>query len=68
MINEAANGNLEEVKLLIKKGADDEWGILFSSGSTGVPKGIERNHNSIISELLGWCLELGLNKKTTFLS
>ena len=44
----------------------DEWGILFSSGSTGIPKGIERDHNSIVTELLGWCLELGLNRQTSF--
>ena len=32
----------------------DEWGIVFSSGSTGVPKGIERNHDSMITEIIGW--------------
>lgn len=36
----------------------DTWGILYSSGSTGNPKGILRTHYSILSELLGWCLEL----------
>ncbi|MFX1478233.1 MAG: class I adenylate-forming enzyme family protein [Promethearchaeota archaeon] len=46
--------------------ADDEWGVVFSSGSTGIPKGIERNHDSIVTELLGWCLELNLNRSSTF--
>ncbi len=45
---------------------EGEWGILFSSGTTGVPKGIERDHNSMITELLGWILELGLNRSTKF--
>jgi len=45
---------------------DDEWGVLYSSGTTGTPKGIERDHNSMITELLGWCLELGLTRHTTF--
>jgi acyl-coenzyme A synthetase/AMP-(fatty) acid ligase len=45
---------------------EDEWGILFSSGTTGTPKGIERDQNSMITELLGWCLELNLSKETVF--
>jgi acyl-coenzyme A synthetase/AMP-(fatty) acid ligase len=45
---------------------DDEWGVLYSSGTTGIPKGIERDHNSIVTELLGWCLEMGLNRETIF--
>lgn len=44
----------------------DEWGVLYSSGTTGTPKGIERDHDSMVTELLGWCLELGLNRRTTF--
>lgn len=44
----------------------DEWGVLFSSGTTGPPKGIVRDHNSVVTELLGWCLELGLNRGTRF--
>lgn len=45
---------------------ETEWGVLFSSGTTGIPKGIERDHYSIVTENLGWCLELGLNRATTF--
>ncbi|MBL7185214.1 MAG: acyl--CoA ligase [Phycisphaerae bacterium] len=48
------------------RGPGDEWGVLYSSGTTGIPKGIERDHNSIVTELLGWCLELGLSRKSTF--
>jgi len=44
----------------------DEWGIIFSSGTTGVPKGIERDQSSIITELLGWSIELQLNRDTIF--
>lgn len=43
-----------------------EWAILYSSGSTGIPKGIERDFESMQTEFLGWCLELGLGTKTRF--
>ena len=43
-----------------------EWGIVFSSGSTGIPKGIERDHNSMITEIIGWCLELPLTRQSVF--
>lgn len=45
---------------------NDEWGVVFSSGTTGIPKGIARDHNSVVTELLGWCLELGLNRNDLF--
>lgn len=45
---------------------ENEWGVLFSSGSTGVPKGISRDHYSMVTELVGWCLELSINRKTIF--
>ncbi len=47
-------------------GAEDEWGVVFSSGTTGIPKGIERTHYSVVTELLGWVIELGFNKETCF--
>ncbi|MFC1483665.1 class I adenylate-forming enzyme family protein [Candidatus Neomarinimicrobiota bacterium] len=51
---------------LVDKRPNDEWGILFSSGSTGVPKPIERSHYSIVTELLGWVIELSLTQSTKF--
>lgn len=45
---------------------DDEWGILFSSGTTGTPKGISRDHYSMVTEHIGWGLELALNRNTKF--
>jgi len=44
----------------------DEWGVLYSSGTTGTPKGIERDHDSMVTEFLGWIMELGLNRDTSF--
>jgi len=45
---------------------ENEWGVIFSSGTTGPPKGIERDQSSIITELLGWCIELQLIRGTFF--
>ena len=45
---------------------DDEWGIVFSSGTTGVPKGICRDHWSMVTEILGWTLELPLTRDSVF--
>ena len=46
--------------------ASEEWGIVFSSGSTGVPKGIERDHDSMVTEVIGWSLELPLTRHSVF--
>lgn len=54
------------VALLKKQAPSDEWGVIYSSGTTGVPKGIERDHESIVTELVGWCLELGLTRHSRF--
>lgn len=43
-----------------------EWGILFSSGSTGISKAIVYDHLTMSSELLAWCLELGIRQETRF--
>jgi len=45
---------------------ESEWGILYSSGSTADPKGIERDYESMQTEFIGWCLELGLSPRTRF--
>ena len=50
----------------LERSPDSEWGIVFSSGSTGVPKGIVRDHNSMITEIIGWCLELPLTRQSVF--
>jgi len=57
---------LSPLPSLAQRHPSDEWGVLFSSGTTGVPKGIERDHESMVTELVGWCLELGLTRQSRF--
>lgn len=52
------NTNFTTEKIWISPMIKSTWGILYSSGTTGKPKGIVRSHFSILSELLGWCFEL----------
>ena len=60
------SGDHSVVTSIVQRSPDDEWGVLFSSGTTGVPKGIERSHESMVTEFIGWCLELGLTRATRF--
>ena len=56
----------DEISKLRPAQPEHLWGVLFTSGTTGTPKGIERQHYSIVTELIGWCLELGLTRNTLF--
>jgi acyl-coenzyme A synthetase/AMP-(fatty) acid ligase len=51
---------------VVSRNASDEWAVLFSSGTTGKPKGMVRSDNSVLNELMGWCLELGIRGDTRF--
>lgn len=68
LLIEAVLGATEEAPSVqpAERGPADEWGVLFSSGTTGTPKGIERDQNSMVTEFLGWCLELGLTRHAKF--
>lgn len=63
--------NVSEIPMIKKKNLilrndSKEWGILFSSGSTGISKAIVYDHSTMSSELLAWCLELGIRRATKF--
>lgn len=46
---------------------NDEYGLLFSSGTTNDPKGIIKTCYQFVSELLIWIIELGLRFEDTML-
>jgi acyl-coenzyme A synthetase/AMP-(fatty) acid ligase len=56
----------ETVETIAENEPSEECCVLFSSGTTDRSKGIERDHYSMVTESIGWCLELGLTSKSTF--
>ncbi|MBF0108266.1 MAG: acyl--CoA ligase [Magnetococcales bacterium] len=44
---------------------DQIWGTIYSSGTTGQPKGVVRTDLSILSELIGWCFEIPIVRSST---
>jgi acyl-coenzyme A synthetase/AMP-(fatty) acid ligase len=58
----ASVGHSTDHAELVDRYADDTWGIVYSSGTTGVPKGIVRSDLSILNELVGWCFELPITR------
>lgn len=61
--------NIDSVSDIFNSNVDrdlEEWGVLFSSGSTGASKAIKYNHLSMTSELIAWCLELGIRRENSF--
>jgi long-chain acyl-CoA synthetase len=46
---------------------DDRWGILYSSGTTGTPKGVVRSDLSMLNEMICWCLEIPIVRSSVAL-
>ena len=47
-------------------GTEDIGGVLFTSGTTGIPKGLIRTNYSLLSEAILWMVELSLSQKVSF--
>lgn len=54
------------VPLPCRRLVTSECFVLFSSGTTGQPKGIVRTDFSLLNEFVCWCLELSLSRSTQF--
>ncbi|HEY2204415.1 MAG TPA: AMP-binding protein [Pseudonocardia sp.] len=44
----------------------DRYGIFYTGGTTGRPKGVEHNHAGFLAAITSEMLELGLNERDTF--
>lgn len=60
----ADNLPIESDRQAEERFVDDEWGIIYSSGTTGAPKGIVRSDLSMFTELAGWCFELPITSSS----
>ncbi len=58
------NFRIEDDRQAEERFVDDEWGIIYSSGTTGAPKGIVRSDLSMFTELVGWCVELPITSNS----
>ncbi len=68
-VSDVGNLDLSKASSLttcIKRAPNDRWGIIYTSGTTGNPKGVERSDHSVLMELVGWIIELGLTRSSRF--
>jgi fatty-acyl-CoA synthase len=45
---------------------DDRYGIFYTGGTTGRPKGVEHNHRAFVAAMMSEMLELGLGERDRF--
>jgi fatty-acyl-CoA synthase len=45
---------------------DDRYGIFYTGGTTGRPKGVEHNHRAFVAAFMSEMLELGLGERDRF--
>ena len=45
---------------------DDRYGIFYTGGTTGRPKGVEHNHRAFVAAIMSEMLELGLGERDRF--
>jgi len=63
---EPSNANLVDQRLAMLKGSDTS-DIMYTSGTTGAPKGVMSSHGQVVAIFETWSQAVGLNNKDKYL-
>ncbi|NIB38130.1 long-chain fatty acid--CoA ligase [Pseudomaricurvus alkylphenolicus] len=63
---QAASNDSEQINIDVKR--TDRWYMLYTSGTTGRPKGCQHSQGAYFTNVLSWLSQLGISEKDCLLS